>query len=72
MLGKSGLRIRIQQDKGYRNDQFFLLGFEKVLKMQASVRINGNRQQSNCQSTSPITKLKMFYINIKFEVSNLK
>ena len=37
MLGKNGLYIRIQQEKSYQNDELFFLGFEKVLKMQASV-----------------------------------
>ena len=37
MLGKNGLHIRIQQEKSYQNDKLFYLGFEKVLKMQASV-----------------------------------
>ena len=35
--GKSGLHIRIQQEKGYQNDELFFLGFEKALKMQVSV-----------------------------------
>ena len=37
MLGKNGLYVRIQQEKSYQNDELFLLGVEKVLKMQASV-----------------------------------
>ena len=37
MLGKSGLHICIQQEKRYQNDELLFLGFEKVLKMQASV-----------------------------------
>ena len=37
MLGKNGLHIRIQQDKSYQIVELFFLGFEKVLKMQASV-----------------------------------
>ena len=37
MLGKNGLHIRIQQEKSYQNDKLFYLGFEKVLKMKASV-----------------------------------
>ena len=41
MLGKNGLHIRIQQEKSYQNDELFFLGFEKVLKMQASVIENG-------------------------------
>ena len=41
MPGKIGLHIRIQQEKSYQNDEFFFLGFEKVLKMQASVMSSG-------------------------------
>ena len=37
MLGKIGLNICIQQGKGYQNDDLFSMGFESVLKMQASV-----------------------------------
>ena len=37
MLGKKGLNIRIQQEKCYQNEELFLLGFEKVIKMQSSV-----------------------------------
>ena len=37
MLRKNGLHIRIQQEKIYQNDELFSLGFEKVLRMQASV-----------------------------------
>ena len=37
MLRKNGLHFRIQQEKSFQNDKFFYLGFEKVLKMQASV-----------------------------------
>jgi len=37
VLGKNGLHIRIQQEKSSQNDKLFYLGFEKVLKMQASV-----------------------------------
>ena len=36
-MGKNGLHIRIQQEKSYQNDELLFLGFEKVLKMQASV-----------------------------------
>ena len=35
--GKNGLQIRNQQEKSYQNDELFNLGFEKVLKTQASV-----------------------------------
>ena len=42
MLGKNGLHIRIQQEKSYQKDELFFLGFEEVLKMQASVV---NKQQ---------------------------
>ena len=41
MLGKIGLHICIQQEKNYQNDELFFLGFEKVLKLQASVIENG-------------------------------
>ena len=34
---KNVLNIRIQQEKNYLNDEHFFLGFENVLKMQASV-----------------------------------
>ena len=37
MLGKKGLQIRIRQEKSYQTHEFFFLGFEKDLKMQASV-----------------------------------
>ena len=37
VIGKSGLRIHNQQEKGYQKDELFFLGFEKVLRMQASV-----------------------------------
>ena len=37
MLGKNDLHIRIQQEKSYQIDEFFCLGFEKVLEMRASV-----------------------------------
>ena len=37
VLRKNSLHIRIQQEKGYQNDEIFFYGFEKVLKMQASV-----------------------------------
>ena len=36
MLGKNGLHIRVHHEKSHQNDDFFFLGFEKVLKMQAS------------------------------------
>ena len=36
MLGKNGFHIRIQHEKSYQNDEVFFLGFEKVLKVQAS------------------------------------
>ena len=36
VLAKKGLHIRIQQEKNHQNDQLLYLGFEKVLKMQAS------------------------------------
>ena len=37
MLGKNCLNIRLQLEKSYQNEELFLLRFEKVLKMQASV-----------------------------------
>ena len=37
MLERDCLNIRIQQEKSNQNDQFLILVFEKVLKMQASV-----------------------------------
>ena len=37
MIEKNGLQKRIQQEKSYQNDEVFFLGFEKVLKVQASV-----------------------------------
>ena len=37
MLGKKDLHMRIQLEKSYQNDELFFLGFQKVLKMQASV-----------------------------------
>ena len=37
MVGKNGLNIYIQQKKCYQNGKLFVSGFEKVLKMQASV-----------------------------------
>ena len=37
VLGKNRLHIRIQQEKSYQNDELFFLGFEKFIKMQASV-----------------------------------
>ena len=40
--GKNGLHIRTQQEKSYQNYELFFLGFEKVLKMQASVIISLN------------------------------
>ena len=33
MPGKNGLNICTQQEKSYQNDEFFFIGFEKVLKM---------------------------------------
>ena len=36
MLGKNGLHIRIQQEKGYQSDEIYFLGFQKNLKIQAS------------------------------------
>ena len=41
VLGKNGLYIRIQQEKSNEIDELFFMGFEKVLKMQASI-IYGN------------------------------
>ena len=46
MLGKSGLHIRIQQEKSYQNNELFFLRSEKVLKMQGSV-IDGSFGQTN-------------------------
>ena len=37
MVLVKGLTICIQQGKSYQNDELFILCFEKVLKMQASV-----------------------------------
>ena len=37
MWRKNGLSIRLQQEKSYQKDELFLLGFEEVLKTQASV-----------------------------------
>ena len=39
VMGRNGLHICIQQEKSYQNGELFFLGFEKALKMQASVII---------------------------------
>ena len=36
VLGKNSSHIRIPQEKSYQNGKLYFLGFEKVLKMQAS------------------------------------
>ena len=37
MFGKNALRIRIQEEKSFQNNELFFLGFEKVIKIQAGV-----------------------------------
>ena len=36
-MGKNGLHIPFQQEKSYQDGEVFFMGFEKVLKVQASV-----------------------------------
>ena len=43
--GKSSFKNRIQQEKSYQSDELFFLGFEKVLKMQASVMDERSHEQ---------------------------
>ena len=54
MLGKNGLHIRIQPEKCYQDDKLFYLGFENVLKMQASVihhkTSSKKQEQHSCDS----------------------
>ena len=47
MLGDNGLNIRIQHEKNYQNDELFVLGFEKGLKMQACVIFHLQRNDSS-------------------------
>ena len=63
VLGKNGLHIRIQQEKSYQYNELFFLGFEKVLKMQASeinVRYEGYHFHVNRKKL-----LKFWYDNFK-------
>ena len=64
MLGKNGLHIRIQQEKSYQNDKLFYLGFEKVLKMQASVSADSHNCNRffMCEGSNFIQSLKEFGI----------
>ena len=50
MQGKNGLDSRNQQDKSYQNDELFLFGFEKALKMQASVIFSGTDVVGRCRA----------------------
>ena len=40
VLGKSGLNIRINQEKNYQNDELFFFAFVEVLKMQARIMVS--------------------------------
>ena len=66
MLGKNGLHIRAQQEKSYQNYKHFYLGFEKVLKMQASV-IDGVLVVKYCRTAT--SKRRSYRSWVAFEIT---